>query len=81
MLKKFISYYRPHRLLFTLDMTASFFVALIGIVYPVVTRNMLNDFIPNNKYKMIVISGLTLLTFYTIPGTHDGRKDTGADEA
>lgn len=66
MLKKFISYYRPHRLLFTLDMTASFFVALIGIVYPVVTRNMLNDFIPNNKYKMIVISGLTLLTLYFV---------------
>ena len=66
MLKKFISYYRPHRLLFTLDMIASFFVALIGIVYPVVTRNMLNDFIPNNKYKMIVISGLTLLTLYFV---------------
>ncbi len=66
MLRKFISYYRPHRLLFTLDMTASFFVALIGIVYPVVTRDMLNDFIPNNKYKMIVISGLTLLTLYFV---------------
>ncbi len=66
MLKKFIRYYRPHRLLFTLDMTASFFVALIGIVYPVVTRNMLNDFIPNNKYKMIVVAGLTLLALYFV---------------
>lgn len=66
MLRKFISYYRPHRLLFAMDMTASFFVALIGIVYPIVTRHMLNDYIPNSKYKMIVAAGLVLLTLYFV---------------
>lgn len=66
MFKKFISYYRPHKLLFILDMAASFFVALIGIMYPIVTRNMLNDFIPNQKYRLIVGAGLTLLALYVI---------------
>ena len=32
MLKRFIAYYKPHKLLFTLDMGASFLVALVGIV-------------------------------------------------
>ena len=38
LLKKFLSYYGPHKLLFSLDMGASLLVALSGIVYPVVTR-------------------------------------------
>lgn len=66
MFKKFMSYYKPHKLLFILDMAASFFVALIGIMYPVVTRNMLNDFIPNQKYRLIIGAGLTLLALYVI---------------
>lgn len=66
MFKKFISYYKPHKLLFILDMAASFFVALIGIMYPVITRNMLNDFIPNQKYRLIVGAGLILLALYVI---------------
>lgn len=66
MLKRFASYYKPQRRLFILDMTASFFVALIGIVYPIVTRRMLNDLIPNKEYRQIVIYGLLLLGLYLI---------------
>ena len=66
LLKKFLSYYRPHKLLFSLDMGASLLVALSGIVYPVVTRTMLNNLIPNRQYRMIVIYGLTLLVIYLV---------------
>ena len=58
MLKRFLSYYKPHKKLFALDMGASLLVALIGIVYPVVTRAMLNDLIPNRKYELIVYAGV-----------------------
>ena len=37
MLKRFIAYYRPHRVMFALDMAASLLVALIGVVYPMIT--------------------------------------------
>ena len=47
-------------------MGASLLVALSGIVYPVVTRTMLNDLIPNRQYRMIVIYGLTLLVIYLV---------------
>ena len=66
MLRRFLSYYKPHKKLFALDMTASLLVALIGIVYPVVTRAMLNDLIPNRKYELIVYAGVGVLTLYFI---------------
>lgn len=66
MLKRFIAYYKPHKTVFALDMLASLFVSLIGIVYPIVTRTMLNDLIPNKNYRMVVIFGLTLLALYGI---------------
>ena len=64
LVKRFIRYYRPHRKLFCMDMGASVTVALIGIVYPIITRTMLNTLIPDRNYRMIVILGLTLLALY-----------------
>lgn len=66
MLKKFLSYYKPHKKIFILDMVASFFVSAIGIVYPIITRTMINDLIPNRNLKLIVILGITLLLLYII---------------
>lgn len=66
MLKRFMKYYAPHKKLFALDMLASLIVSLIGIIYPIVTRSMLNDLIPNKKYQLIVSSGMTLLLLYII---------------
>ena len=66
MLKRFIAYYRPHRVMFFFDMLASFLVSLIGMVYPVMTRTMLNDLIPNRRFRMIVITGAGLLLVYAL---------------
>ncbi len=66
MLKRFLSYYRPHWKIFVLDMLASLAVAMIGIVYPIVTRKMLNEFIPNREYQLVVLFGLLLLGIYFI---------------
>ena len=66
MLKRFISYYRPHRLVFWLDLFAALGVSLIGALYPMVTRRMLNVYIPDRQYKMILIMGLSLLAIYIV---------------
>ncbi|MBQ5356474.1 MAG: ABC transporter ATP-binding protein, partial [Clostridia bacterium] len=66
MLRRFIAYYKPHRVMFTLDMLASLAVALIGVVYPIVTRSMLNDLIPNRKYRSIILFGMILLGLYAL---------------
>ena len=64
LLKRFAGYYKPHKKLFCMDMTASFLVALIGVVYPIITRTMLNTLIPNRNYRMIIILGIVLLMMY-----------------
>ncbi len=66
MLKKFLSYYKPYKLTFTLDMIASFVVAMLGIFYPMITRVMLNEYIPNQQYQMIIIFGVLLLVLYLV---------------
>ena len=66
MLKRFLPYYKPHMKIFTLDLLASLLVALLGIVYPIVTRTMLNDFIPNKQYNYIIIAGVVLLVLYFV---------------
>ena len=66
MLKRFIAYYKPHLFLFSMDMLASVMISLLGMVYPIMTNRMLNDFIPNRNYRYIVISGLCVLALYFV---------------
>ena len=66
MLKRFIRYYRPHKTIFILDMLAALLVALVGIVYPIITREMLNELIPNKQYRQIVFAGVGLLILYLV---------------
>ncbi len=66
MLKRFIRYYKPHKKLLILDLLASLLISVIGMVYPIVTRNMLNLYIPQKMYTAIVIAGLVVLVLYLV---------------
>ena len=52
--------------MFLFDMLASLMVSVIAIFYPIITRQMLNDFIPNEKFRLIVIFGGVLLALYIL---------------
>ena len=66
MLKRFLSYYKPHWKIFTADMLASLAVSVIAILYPIITREMLNNLIPNKQYKEIILYGGALLLLYLV---------------
>ena len=66
MFKRFISYYKPHKKLFALDMTASFFVSVIGMLYPVLTNKVFKIYVPEKNIKMIVIFSVSLFILYII---------------
>ena len=66
MLKRFIQYYKPHKLMLSLDMLAAFTMSVIGMVYPMVTQRMLNEYIPDKMYMSIIIAGLIVLALYVI---------------
>ncbi|MGL4953023.1 MAG: ABC transporter ATP-binding protein, partial [Culicoidibacterales bacterium] len=55
MFTRFISYYRPHRKLFVLDMTAALFMAGIDLIYPAFTARFIDDFIPNQNVSAIFV--------------------------
>ena len=66
MLKRFIHYYKPHKKMLALDMLASLLISVIGMVYPIVTNRMLNDYIPNKMYGTIVFAGVAVLALYAM---------------
>jgi len=49
-----------------LDLLASLLISVIGMVYPIVTNDMLNIYIPEKQYTTIVIAGVVVLTLYVI---------------
>ena len=66
MLKRFVSYYKPYLKTFALDMTCALGNSATGILYPIITRYMLNDLIPNRKFDQIIIFGSVLLGAYVL---------------
>ncbi len=66
MIKKFISYYKPHRGLFILDMVCAFLVAIMDLVFPMLTNFLLKDAIPNKNLRTILIFTFVLAVLYII---------------
>ena len=66
MLKKFISYYKPHVGLFTLDMICAVVVALCNLYYPTLARKIINEYSLKEDYVPIIVGALLLLGIYVI---------------
>jgi len=66
MLKKFISYYKPYLKLFTLDLSCAFLIALIDLAFPLITRQFINDIIPNGKLRIFYIFIIALLVLAVV---------------
>lgn len=54
MLKRFISYYKPHRRLFFIDMFFALLISVSDLIFPVFTRNMINEIIPNGRMDLLI---------------------------
>ena len=68
MLKKFISYYKPVRLIFITDMVCAFAVAVCDLFYPMITRNIINIYVPNQQFELmikwlLILGGIYVLKF------------------
>lgn len=66
MIKRFIAYYKPHKFLFFADMFAAFLIACSDVVYPIITRNILNIYIPNSQMRSIIYAAIFLLGMYLV---------------
>ena len=64
MIKRFAKYYKPHLKLFIFDLICALLVSVIDLIFPIITRKTLNEFIPDKAINTIIIIGVSLLAFY-----------------
>jgi len=64
--KKFAGYYRPHLRLFTADMLCALTVAVCNMFYPMITRTMINVYIPGRNLRMLLLWAGVLLGIYLL---------------
>ncbi|MEW9079766.1 ABC transporter ATP-binding protein [Terrisporobacter glycolicus] len=66
MIKEFVKYYKPYKKLFFMDLLAALLFAICNLVYPMITRDIMNEVVPNKDLRMLVIFGFTLLFIFII---------------
>lgn len=66
MLSRFISYYKPHKKLFFLDMFFAFLISLFDLIFPVFTKNMINDIIPEGNMRLLTIWTIVMLLLFIV---------------
>lgn len=66
MLKRFISYYKPHIALFSFDMFCAVMVAACDLFYPLIAKSIINDYVPNQNIRMLMIWSAILLGIYLL---------------
>ena len=65
-LKIFFAYYKPHLHIFIADMVCALMIAVIDVTFPIVTRYLLNTFIPQGKMRLFFIIIAAILGIYCI---------------
>ncbi len=66
MIKRFAEYYKPHMKLFLIDMICAIVVATLDLVFPVFSRQFINDFIPNGRIDLIIKFTILIIFLYII---------------
>lgn len=64
MLKKFFSFYKPHKRLFIVDFTSAVFVAILELAFPIAVQWFIDSLLPTGDWDMIVKVSVLLLLVY-----------------
>ena len=65
-IREFAHYYRPHLGMFLLDMACASVISLVDIFFPVFTRQVLYDYIPNQLMRTFVLMALLMLGLFLL---------------
>ncbi len=65
-LKRFFAYYKPHRKLFFFDLICSFTISVCNMFYPMIARNIMNDYVPNENLRLLIIWAIALACIYLL---------------
>ena len=63
-LSVFLSFFKPHRKLFALDMLCAFAVAAVDLLYPLISRKAMNELLPDKAYTaFFIVMGVVALAY------------------
>ena len=65
-IREFASYYKPHMRMFTLDLCCALVISLVDILFPVFTRRVLYDYIPNQLMRTFAVMAALMLVMFLI---------------
>lgn len=66
MIRRFAAYYKPHKKLFFMDMACAMVMSCCTLFYPVVTRRMINIYIPQGRIGQLLFWAAVLLGIYLL---------------
>lgn len=66
MLRRFAAYYKPHRRLFFADLFFAFLLAVCDLFYPMIAKDIINDYVPNRNLRLLLIWSAVLLGIYLL---------------
>lgn len=66
MLRRFFSYYKPHKRLFIVDFTSAVIVAILELVFPVAVQWYIDELIPGGNWNIIITASILLLFVYLL---------------
>ncbi|OZU89436.1 multidrug ABC transporter ATP-binding protein [Virgibacillus indicus] len=66
MIRRFFSYYKPHRRLFIIDFTAAVIVALLELAFPVAVQWFIDELLPGKDWNLIITVSILLLMVYIV---------------
>ncbi len=66
LIRRFIPYYRPHIKLFIADILCAALISAFNLIYPNITREIIDNYVPNGLLNWLLISAIALLIFYIV---------------
>lgn len=66
MIRRFFSYYKPHKRLFIVDFSAAMIVAILELAFPLAVQWFIDDLLMGDDWNIILTVGALLLVVYII---------------
>lgn len=65
-IRRFFTYYRPHKRLFMLDFGSACVVAVLELAFPLAVQWFVDTLLPQGEWRTIVLAGTGLLALYMV---------------
>ncbi|WP_430789610.1 ABC transporter ATP-binding protein [Virgibacillus flavescens] len=64
MIKRFFSYYKPHKRLFMIDFGCAVIVAILELAFPVAVQKFIDELLPTKDWNLIILVSIGLFLVY-----------------